>query len=304
MYNRLSKPITLGAVQFGLDYGVTNRGGSPSDEELRSILRTALDGGITHLDTARTYGTSEERLGRLLPEIGDGAWRITTKIPRLGGMRDAKEFSSFADAAQAYFERSLAALQRGSVEMLLLHASEDLWRPGVVERLGREQARGRFREFGVSVYDPDEAVECLADSRVKHLQVPLNLLDHRWFGAPFEPAIAKRGDVKVDVRSAFLQGLLLNAAELWPEWVREAHEIDRILTAASRQLDGGRIELCLRYIASVPWVNRIVVGVDSASQLREILRASRLDPLSSELLAHLDRAARLTPARLLNPSLW
>jgi aryl-alcohol dehydrogenase-like predicted oxidoreductase len=219
-------------------------------------------------------------------------------------MRDVKDFPSFADAAQAYFDRSLAALKRESVEILLLHASEDLWRPSVVECLEREQTRGRFREFGVSVYDSDEAVECLADSRVKHLQLPLNLLDRRWFGAPFEPAIAKRSDVKVHVRSAFLQGLLLNEPELWPEWVRDAHEIDRILSAASRQLEGGRIELCLRYIASVPWVNHIVVGVDSAAQLREILRASRLDPLSSELVAYLDRAACLTPARLLNPSLW
>lgn len=296
--------ITLGAVQFGLDYGITNRSGVPSDEELRSILQTALAGRVTRLDTARSYGNSEERLGKLLPALGEGAWRITTKIPQLGGMRDVEDSPGFADSAVANLDRSLAALQRDSVDLLLLHASEDMWRSGVIERLEKERDRGRFREFGVSVYDPDEAAECLKDSRVEHLQIPLSLLDHRWFGAPFEPAIARRSDVTIHVRSAFLQGLLLHGPEFWPVWVRHANEIDDILMDASRRLEGGRIELCLRFLTSLPWVGRVIVGVHSSLQLREILAIRNLDPLPAELRKKVDRAAGLAPERLLIPSRW
>lgn len=304
MSHSIRNLITLGAAQFGLDYGITNRSGCPSDEELRSILRSAAAAGITHVDTARSYGNSEQRLGKLLPEIGNGAWRLTTKIPRLGHMRDVNDSPGFADAAVANLELSCAALQRDSVDLLLLHMSEDMWRTGVLDRLSLEQERGRFKEFGVSVYDPDEAAECLTDPRVKHLQIPSNLLDHRWFGAPFEQALAKRNDVTVHVRSAFLQGLLLHGPEFWPLWVRDAEEIDASLTNASRELAGGRIELCLRFLASVEWVSHIIVGVHTADQLSEILAAGNLDPLPGDLRKKVNRAAELAPSRLLIPSRW
>jgi spore coat polysaccharide biosynthesis protein SpsF len=296
--------ITLGTAQFGLDYGITNRTGCPSDEKLRSILRTAWAGGIRHIDTARSYGNSEERLGRLLPETEGATWHITTKIAPLEQMREAHECAADAGAAALSLDLSLAALQSDSVDLLLLHAFEDMGRPGVLDRLELERDRGRFGDLGVSVYDPDEAVECLEDPRIRHIQLPLNLLDRRWFEGAFEPALAKRSDVTIHVRSAFLQGLLLNGPEFWPAWVRNADEIDAILTNASRELEAGRIELCLRYLTSVPWVDRIVVGVDSEAQLRQTLSIGFSEPLPANLLRKLDEAAALVPPRLLNPSLW
>lgn len=303
MSDRIGDLITLGAAQFGSAYGVANRTGCPSDDELRSILRTALAGGVTHVDTARAYGNSEERLGRLLPEVG-GDWRITTKIARLEPMREAHGCEDFGDAAELSLRLSLQALKRDSVDLVLLHWSGDMWRPGVLDRLELERERGRFNDLGISVYDPDEAAECLTDPRIRHLQIPLNLIDRRWFDGAFERALAGREDVTIHARSAFLQGILLNGPELWPEWVPHAQEIDAILTDASRDLAAGRIELCLRYVASVPWVRRIVLGVELASQLAEFLAIRNLDPLPAELLRKLEKAAALAPPRLLNPSLW
>ncbi|MFP6678012.1 MAG: aldo/keto reductase, partial [Pirellulaceae bacterium] len=65
---RLSR-LTLGTVQFGLPYGVANRGGQTSYSDVVKILRVCLDGGVNCFDTAADYGTSEEVLGRALREL-------------------------------------------------------------------------------------------------------------------------------------------------------------------------------------------------------------------------------------------
>ena len=49
-------PMVLGTVQLGMNYGIANLDGKPDEEKSFSILRTALEGGINTLDTARAYG--------------------------------------------------------------------------------------------------------------------------------------------------------------------------------------------------------------------------------------------------------
>ena len=55
--------LTLGTVQFGLDYGVSNDTGKVSDKEVHAILTTAISHGITTLDCAAAYGNSEQLIG-------------------------------------------------------------------------------------------------------------------------------------------------------------------------------------------------------------------------------------------------
>jgi aryl-alcohol dehydrogenase-like predicted oxidoreductase len=102
--------------------------------------------------------------------------------------------------------------------------------------------------------------------------------------------------VEIHVRSVFLQGLLLMTqrpqrfdpwAGLWARWDawRDAH-------------GGNGIAACLQFVLSVPEVTRIVVGVDSARQLDEIVQATEASGAAwPEDLWSSD-------ATLLNPSLW
>ena len=61
-------PLGLGTVKFGRNQGVKYPGGFeiPEEGDLASLVALAKDLGINLLDTAPAYGTSEERLGRLL----------------------------------------------------------------------------------------------------------------------------------------------------------------------------------------------------------------------------------------------
>ena len=68
--------IALGTVQWGLDYGIANTNGMPSDDELKEIISTANKAGINMFDTAVHYGTAEKRLGGHLPN----ECKIVTKV--------------------------------------------------------------------------------------------------------------------------------------------------------------------------------------------------------------------------------
>src|SRR5688572_844938 len=62
--------IVLGTVQFGLDYGINNKVGKPSRNEVFRILNCASSLGIDTLDTANAYGDSELLLGAFFKEYG------------------------------------------------------------------------------------------------------------------------------------------------------------------------------------------------------------------------------------------
>ena len=62
----IDNKLVLGTVQFGMHYGINNISGQPSSNEVKSIIKTAIDSGVKFIDTARNYGNSENLLGRFM----------------------------------------------------------------------------------------------------------------------------------------------------------------------------------------------------------------------------------------------
>jgi aryl-alcohol dehydrogenase-like predicted oxidoreductase len=83
--------IILGTVQFGLDYGINNKNGQMSEEEVFDILDLAKSTGISYLDTAAAYGNSEERIGSYIAQKNDIFFKIITKF-------DLKKYQSPIDS--------------------------------------------------------------------------------------------------------------------------------------------------------------------------------------------------------------
>ena len=67
-----------------------------------------------------------------------------------------------------------------------------------------------FNELGVSVYSPKEALICLKNKNIKHIQIPFNIIDQRWLKKNFLKQLKSRPDVKIHARSVFLRGVILN----------------------------------------------------------------------------------------------
>jgi len=299
--------LTLGTAQLGMDYGITNTLGRPSDAEALSIVASALEGGIAQLDTARAYGDAELRLGRMLGRWPAGRVRIMSKLAPLTELPEAAPPAQVCAAVDRSVEASCRDLACTRIDVMMLHRSTDMfrWAGAALERLSEHVARGRIGELGVSVYAPAEAVRALDDRRITQLQIPFNLLDQRWLAPEFQGAVAARPELKVHARSIFLQGLLLSEAARWPAWAEAAPalcaEIRRLVGSCGR---GCAADLCIAFVQAFPWITSLVVGVASAAQLRELLALAHEAPLSAAQAAGVRDAFRGVSARLLNPTLW
>jgi aryl-alcohol dehydrogenase-like predicted oxidoreductase len=132
------------------------------------------------------------------------------------------------------------------------------------------KARGFVRKIGVSIYEPQELASIVATYPLDLVQAPLNLLDRRLVQSGWLDRLATAG-IEVHARSVFLQGLLLmssrpayfrnwaNVWERWDDWF------------ASRGCTP--LAACMQFVLSLRQVARVVVGVDSVTQLHAILAA-------------------------------
>ena len=120
--------MSLGTVQLGLNYGIANTNGKPEEKQSFEMLQTALDNGITSIDTARAYGTSEEVLGKFFKQYKGKMPFITTKIIGIEGL-PANEIESKAFEVA---EKSLETLGVDKVNCIMLHRGSNLFENGDV----------------------------------------------------------------------------------------------------------------------------------------------------------------------------
>ncbi len=283
--------LALGTVQFGLDYGVANVSGQVSPSEVSAILNRATAAGIDTLDTAIAYGQSEACLGN----AGMTGWRVITKLPPL-----PQEVDSVPQWFDAQIEGSLGRLGIAQLDTVLLHRASDLLGPHaetLLRTLIGAKAAGLTRSLGVSIYDPAELDGLWPIWRPDVVQAPCNVLDRRLIRSGWLDHLYRSG-VRVHVRSAFLQGLLLMPAQRrperfapwrvildrWTEWCME-HEVSPVRGA-------------LAFVGAVRGVDLLVVGVDSAAHLDEVLaHSSATEPLPPDDLFSEDK-------NLIDPSRW
>jgi aryl-alcohol dehydrogenase-like predicted oxidoreductase len=283
--------LALGTVQFGQHYGVANTAGQIGRDEAAAILAYARMHGLVALDTAIAYGESEYRLG----EVGVEQWQVTSKLPMVP--------KSCVDIAAWVRESTLGSLRRLRIPKLsglLLHRSRDLCesRGKVLYRaLEAVRDQGLVEKIGVSIYDPEELDALSPQYPLDLVQAPFNILDRRLVTSGWLARLHREGK-EVHVRSVFLQGLLLMPTTnrpvqfnhwqvLWDHWRRWLD--DQMLTP---------LQACLGYVLSQPEVDRVVVGVDSLTQLQAILAsAGTLAVVPPNTLMSEDQ-------NLINPSYW
>lgn len=300
--------LVLGSAQLGLPhYGRTNRTGQLPRTSALQLVRGAVTHGVREFDTARAYGEAEELLGAAVVGLGSSP-RLITKLDPLAELKPEDRRDAVRIAVEASVFRSCRELRRNVLPVVLLHrwSHRNDWQGAVWERLVELQTAGVIERLGASVSTPAEAAAALADAAIQHLQFPFNLLDHRWRSAGIDELARQRPDVAIHVRSVFLQGLLLNSAEFWPSipGVDPADLLARLDDGVSRLGRQDRMDLCLAYVRSQPWIHGVVVGVDSSLQLLEIIGHFRRASLPQAVGAELAAEFAGLPEALLNPALW
>ena len=118
--------LGLGTVKFGRNQEVKypSHFALPSDREIEQLLAEAQSLGINLLDTAPAYGSSEQRLGRILSNRDD--WVLCTKVGE--EFTTGKSFFDFgAEHTRRSVERSLRDMKTDVLDVVLIHSDgEDL----------------------------------------------------------------------------------------------------------------------------------------------------------------------------------
>lgn len=136
------------------------------DEAVRVVQR-CLDLGVTFIDTANGYSTSEERIGKAIRGRRDQVV-VATK----SGARDAAAF-------RANVELSFKRLDVDYIDVLQFHnvSSEQhcnvVMQPGGLLDIAHEYvAAGHVRHIGVTSHNPDMAARLVATDRFASLMFP------------------------------------------------------------------------------------------------------------------------------------
>ena len=298
--------LVLGTAQLGLQYGIANTAGMPTESAACDLVAAAVAAGVGMIDTARAYGDSERRIGLALETIGDSGVQVITKLAPLTHLTSAIEAIA---AAKASLLASRDALKRDRLDTVLLHRAADRlqWSGAVGDLLRSEQAAGRITKLGVSAQSPAEALLALADPAIVHLQFPYNLLDSRWRDNGVIDKLHARPDVTVHTRSALLQGLLtLPPNTPWPgiDAAASADLRARLEALAKTFRRGDVIDLGLAFVRGHAWIDGIVIGMETIDQLRENLEFFGRPPLDQSQLTAVRAAFPRLPDTLLDPAQW
>ncbi|MBT8420834.1 MAG: aldo/keto reductase [Gammaproteobacteria bacterium] len=148
--------IGLGTVKLGRVKGVKYPKSFtiPNDAEAGYLLSHARDLGINLIDTAPAYGTSEERLGKLLRGTRN-AWVICSKAGEEFDPASGKSLYRFTpEHIRMSVERSLERLGTDRIDILLIHSDgndrEIIEHHGALETLDALKREGKIIASGMS----------------------------------------------------------------------------------------------------------------------------------------------------------
>ncbi len=290
--------LVLGTVQLGLDYGIANKNGKPTQKQATATVQKAWDSGIREFDTAQAYGTSEKVLGVAFKQLGiaDQAKVISKFDPKLNLL-------SHSEISRA-LDNSLAQLGIPFLFGMMLHTEEMLpmWEKGLAEILRSFIQSRKVKNIGVSVYSPEKAFQALNTEGIDIVQLPTNILDRR-----FETAgvfdLAEKKKKKIYIRSVFLQGLVLMKADDLSKRMQFVRPLLVKLDEIADQYNISKQEMALNYIRLKYQKAKIIFGAETPEQVKQNIRCFNND-LPDSLLQVLHKHFSNVDIKILNPTLW
>ncbi|SEO95707.1 Predicted oxidoreductase [Trujillonella endophytica] len=297
--------VGLGTWQLGGDWGDVD------DETAEDILQTALDAGVTLVDTADVYGDgrSEERIRRSLVLRPERPF-VATKIGRRADPFTPEQYTPAN--LRAWIDRSRRTLGVETLDLVQLHCPPSAVYSDhrVYDALDGFVADGSIAAYGVSVETVAEGLTALQHPGVATIQVILNVFRRK----PLEELLpaAQAADVGVLARVPLASGLLTGRFTEHTTFAPDDHRnfnrdgaafdvgetfagvpFDVGVAAAREFVDiaGDRVpgQVALRWAIQQPGVTSVIPGASSIGQVQGNVDAAALPPLTDAELSDLER---------------
>ena len=256
--NTLFRKICIGTAQFGSKYGITNKIGKTKKIEVRKILNFAKLNKINFFDTAEAYGKSQKILGssRLInPEI-------ITKI-KIGSSKKI----------ELSIKKSIRDLKVKRIYAVLIHNPENLLKKNGkydFAKLEKFKEKNLIKKIGISEYSVKRLKKLIKKFKIDIVSFPYNPFDQRLVSSGLIKELRKK-KIEIHIRSIFLQGLLLVDKKNFPRKLKKWNKILSSFDEISKKKSISKLKLCLDNAFSLSGVSKITLGVQSKSQLQEIL---------------------------------
>ncbi|NHN40773.1 aldo/keto reductase [Halorubellus sp. JP-L1] len=208
--------VGLGTWQIGGDWGDV-----PADTG-REVVRTALDEGVTFLDTADVYGDgrSERLIADVLAEH-DADPFVATKAGRRLDPHRAADYD--LEHLREFVDRSRENLDVDVLDLVQLHCppTDVYYQPETFDALEALVDEDRVANYGVSVERVEEGLKAIEYDGVETVQIIFNPFRQR----PAEHFLdrAADADVGVIVRVPYASGLLTGALSADDEFAEDDH---------------------------------------------------------------------------------
>ncbi len=278
---KLEKKICLGTAQFGYRYGLIKKN-KISLKEIKKILSYIKKKKIDYLDTALSYGKSQKIIGNFKTKN----LKIISKITIKSSSKNISE----------ELKTILKELKTKKIYALLIHNSEILLKKKysyIFKQLTDLKKKKLIKKIGISVYNPKVLNKILKKFKFDLVQFPGNLFDTRFLKNLDN---YKSAGLELHVRSVFLQGVLL--INNTPMRLRKYSNILNRYYKFLNNNDIDPIHLCINFILQFKKIDKIVIGVNSLNELKQIVENKKIEK------KYLKKKFYLNNSKLIDPRKW
>jgi len=255
---------------------------SLEEAEVAALLNSAVDAGITLIDTARSYGRSEQRIGRHLASRRDDIV-ISTKLGY--GVEGCEDWTG--PCITAGIEQALRMLHTDHIDIAHLHSCPraTLERGEVIAALEKARHDGKVRAIAYSG-DGDDLAYAVGTGRFDGFMASLNICDQRVIDDVL-PDITAQGFIAK--RPSANHPWRFNdrpvgdyCEEYWLRW--------RAMELSSHGHEWG--EIAIRFALSLPQVSSAIIGTGSMEHLKQNIAWSEAGGLDADWFEELRAAFR------------
>jgi len=218
----------------------------PREEAVR-VVRRAIERGVNFIDTARSYGDSEDKIGEAIKGIREQVF-ISTKSQ----FRTGKEVKNS-------IEESLRRLAIDKLDIIFIHSvdsEEELehrLKEGVLETMKEARQAGKVDYIGISGHRNDVLVKAIRTGEFDAIIATYNLTNDDGNRELFP--LTRELDVGVIVMKPLVGGYLA----VPPEAVQFKVEDKATSTA----------EASLRFVLSNPYITTVIPGMGTIEEVEE-----------------------------------
>jgi len=263
-----------------LGFGAMHLGNARVDDATADrMLNEVLDLGINLIDTARSYGQSERRIGQFISHRRS-EFILSTKV----GYDVQWQPDWTYEAVTGGIEQALKLMKTETIDIVHLHScSLEILRKGdVIRGLEKQKKEGKVRFIAYS--GENEALKyAVSTGRFDSIQASVNICDQRIIDDLLPEAIqrdlgviAKRPIANAPWRHSS-PPVGHNSVEYW-------HRLKK-MSIDPHGMDW--LELALRFTAFTKGVSTFIAGTSSTDHLKENLRALEKGPLAPDIIQHI-----------------